>query len=98
MRTGTVPKPRNAAAPDALSQNGAPRCSMIERRLGEQAMRNGLRWVGLAITGWLWAGTAGATNAVVTNCSSESDFATKLATVDGSGGGTITFNCGTATI
>jgi len=61
-------------------------------------MRNGSQWwVGLAITGWLWAGSAGASNAVVTSCT-ESGFDTALSTVDGSGGGTITFNCGTATI
>src|SRR4051812_9973698 len=60
-------------------------------------MRNGLRWVGLAIAGWLWAGSAGATNAVVTTCN-ESNFDSALSTVDGSGGGTITFNCGAATI
>ncbi|HEU4662751.1 MAG TPA: hypothetical protein VFS55_01840, partial [Dokdonella sp.] len=45
------------------------------------------------------AGEAGATNAVVSppNCN-EAGFNAALATVDGSGGGTITFNCGTATI
>jgi len=61
-------------------------------------MRNRSQWwVGLAITGWLWAGSAGATNAVVTNCT-ESGFNTALSGVDVSGGGTVTFNCGTATI
>lgn len=42
---------------------------------------------------------AAATNAVVSppNCN-EAGFAAALATVDNSGGGTITFNCGTATI
>jgi predicted outer membrane repeat protein len=59
-------------------------------------MCNGLRWVGLAVMG-LWASSAGATNAVVTNCT-ESGFNSALSTVDSSGGGTITFNCGTATI
>ena len=45
------------------------------------------------------AGTAAAANAVVgpPNCN-EAGFASALSVVDGSGGGTITFNCGTATI
>ncbi|HEY6941312.1 choice-of-anchor Q domain-containing protein [Dokdonella sp.] len=45
------------------------------------------------------AGDAAATNAVVSppNCN-EAGFAAALAAVDGSGSGTITFNCGTATI
>jgi len=61
-------------------------------------MRNESRWLtGLVLAGCLWAGSAGATNAVVTTCT-ESGFNTALSTVDGSGGGTITFNCGTATI
>lgn len=47
----------------------------------------------------LAAGDAAATNAVVSppNCN-EAGFTTALNTVDNSGGGTITFNCGTATI
>lgn len=40
---------------------------------------------------------ASAVNGVVTTCN-EVGFTTVLTTVDGSGGGTITFNCGTATI
>ena len=46
-----------------------------------------------------WTAPARATNGVVGpgNCN-ESGFGSVLASVDGSGGGTITFNCGTATI
>ena len=46
-----------------------------------------------------WATAAHATNAVVgpANCN-EGGFNDALATVDGSGGGTITFDCGNATI
>lgn len=57
---------------------------------------------------WIWMGLvaavsvahtqhASATNGVVITCN-EAGFTSVLTTVDGSGGGTITFNCGTATI
>lgn len=51
----------------------------------------------IAVAALVAASDAGATNAVVTNCT-EAGLTSALSTVDGSGGGTITFNCGTATI
>lgn len=39
-----------------------------------------------------------AANQVVTDCSSDADLRAKLTTMQSGGGGTLTFNCGTATI
>ncbi len=39
-----------------------------------------------------------AANAIVTNCSNDSQLRSSLTTMQSNGGGTLTFNCGTATI
>lgn len=50
--------------------------------------------------GWLAGDVspAGAANEVVTDCSNETQLRTKLTAMQSSGGGTLTFACGTATI
>src|SRR3712207_5767368 len=48
----------------------------------------------VAVVSWLHAHPARAADAVVTDCTSDVDLRQKLAAMQSSGGGTLTFSCG----